>query len=322
MPSLVWDNIGDRTYESGLDRGVLYLPDGTAVPWNGLTSVIENFDKSTSPVYFDGMKINDLAELGNFSASLKAITYPDEFVELEGNSPVHRGIFVGDQKPQIFGLSYRTRVGDDVAGPEAGYKIHILYNVTAIPSSKTSQTLAEVLNPEEFEWTLTAVPEEFPGFRPTAHIVIDTADVDPWLIEELEEILYGGTYAEASLIPMLDLLSFVRDWYRVKIINNGDGTWTAISRREGFISISPEQIFSIVQVNAVYINDYTYIIADTKDIFDVPLIKIFDNGDGTWSATTDDESLISITDGVFQILQANEVMINPDTYRIRDTAQT
>ncbi len=102
MPGLVWDQVGDRVYETGLDKGVLYLPDGSAVPWNGLTSIIEKFDKESSPIYYDGMKIADLVVLGDFSASMKAVTYPDEFVELEGLVSPKRGTVFGDQRPQTF----------------------------------------------------------------------------------------------------------------------------------------------------------------------------------------------------------------------------
>ena len=136
MPILEWDKVGERYYETGIDRGVLYMPDGSAVPWNGLTSVIEHFDKSTSPVYYDGMKISDLVSLGDFSATMKAVTYPEEFVEIEGSAKLRNGLFVGDQPPQTFCLCYRTKIGNDVDGVDSGYKIHLIYNLTAIPSDK------------------------------------------------------------------------------------------------------------------------------------------------------------------------------------------
>ncbi len=109
---MVWDRVGDRVYETGLDKGVLYLPDGSAVPWNGLTAIIEQFNKESSSVYYDGMKISDLVVLGEFAASMKAVTYPDEFVELEGLGSPRGGLFFGDQRPQTFGLCYRTQIGN------------------------------------------------------------------------------------------------------------------------------------------------------------------------------------------------------------------
>lgn len=319
--SIVWDQIGDRVYETGLDRGVLYLPDGSAVPWNGLTAIIEQFDKENIPVYFDGMKIQDLVILGNFSASMKAVTYPDEFVELEGLAPVKPGVFYGDQSPQTFGLCYRTQIGNDLEGDADGYKIHILYNVTAIPTEKTYATVTPDPSLVEFEWTITAVPEEVPGFRPTAHIIIDTRDVDPWLIQELEEMLYGTTFANAALIPMSEMVAYLNDWFRVKIIDNGDGTWTAVSERGDFIRhIEGSTYFEIVGVNAVYLDEETFVISDTINSSDVPQISVNDTGNGYWTATTDHDGLILITSpGFFEIRNANVVYQNDDFWSITDT---
>lgn len=322
MPQLVWDKVGDRIYETGLDRGVLYLPDGSAVPWNGLTSVIEQFDKELTPVYFDGMKINDLVVLGSFAASMRAVTYPDEFMEFEGVTSSRQGLFFGDQRPQTFGLCYRTHIGNDLDGEASAYKIHIIYNVTAIPSEKTHASMSAEPSLVEFEWNITAVPEEFPGFRPTAHIIVDSRTLDPWLLVELEEKLYGSNSANASLIPMPDLVNFMNEWARVKIIDNGDGTWSATTDYPGFISLSSEDIFTITKVNAVYLNDDTYQISDTHNITDVPQLRIHDNGDGTWSATTDHDNLIVIfDDNTFEIRNANADFLTETTYQISDTTE-
>lgn len=272
VTNLVWDNVGDRVYETGLDRGVLYLSDGSAVPWNGLTSIVEKFDKETVPVYYDGMKINELVSLGDFSATMKAMTYPDEFVEIEGLGKLSDGLFVGDQKPKTFGLCYRTKIGNDVEGNDAGYKIHLLYNVTAIPNDKTYETMGESLSPVEFEWNITAVPEEIPGFRPTAHIIINTIDFDPRLLEEVEGMLYGSDTDFAALIPMSDLISFMSEWYRITppepheiyIVDNGDGTWSATTDIDGLITVDIDGNFEIRDANAIFAGDH-YRISDTVD---------------------------------------------------------
>lgn len=322
MTKLVWDRVGDRVYESGLDKGVLYLPDGSAVPWNGLTSIIESFDKESSPVYYDGMKIQDLVVLGDFSATMKAVTYPNEFTDLEGFGEVKRGLFYADQSPKTFGLCYRTKVGNDLVGEDAGYKIHVLYNVTAIPNDKNYATTSDQLSLVEFEWNITAVPEEIPGFRPTAHIILDSTEIDPWLLEELEEMLYGATIADAALIPMSELVVLIQNWFRVQIIDNEDGTWTAIEHRPGFIHVDPDRSFSIVGVNAVYLDDVTYLLSDTADISEVPQIKINDNLNGTWTATTDHaELIIEIDEKTVEIRNANVVFLNPTVYQISDTTE-
>lgn len=317
MARLTWDRVGARTYENGIDQGVLYLPDGTAVPWSGLTSIDEKPERETNPVYFDGRKINDGVSVGDFAATLSAITYPEELEVLEGGTKLRNGVLVNDQPPKPFALCYRTMIGNDVATDVVGYKIHVIYNVTAIPSEKTFASVSDEPEIVEFQWDLVAVPEELPGMRPTAHLTIDTRHLDPWLLEELELILYGGTTAEAALMPMPALFAFLRDWYRVKITDNGDGTWTATEIRPGFITFHAEtDIFEIIKVNAVYLDDDTYVIADTE-YEDVNRIDISDNGDGTWTAQTDNDAVIDINpDGSFVIRAIDVVLAGPDMYRI------
>lgn len=259
--SLIWDEVGSRTYESGVDRGVLYLPDGSAIPWNGLTSVVEHSGKEDSPIYFDGMKINVLVSSGDFSASMTAITYPDEFSEIEGLGFITPGVFYANQTPKSFGLSYRTMIGNDVEGDSAGYKIHVLYNVIAVPSDKSYSTMSAESTPSQFEWEISAVPEEISGFRPTAHIIIDSREVHPILLEELETILYS---TETPLIPMAELAAYINDWYIIKIVDHGDGTWSAITDYEELIVMTSPTQFEILDANAIYLDADTYEISDTN----------------------------------------------------------
>ena len=264
MPVLQWDAAGDRIYESGLDHGVLYLEDGSAVPWNGLTAVTESFDKTTSPIYFDGSKVNDLVTLGDFQASLKAITYPDEFLRFEGIGNALEGVQFSDQKPKTFALSYRTQIGSDVEASGEGYKIHVLYNVTAIPSNKDYASFSSDPTLTEFEWTITAVPEEVPGFRPTAHIIFDSRYIDPDLLADIELLLYGGVTANAALPAFADLIELLFGFYRVEIVDNKDGTWTANTIFEGYISMLSEEEFQIDNVDATYLDADTYEISSTR----------------------------------------------------------
>lgn len=323
MPVLIWDKIGDKKFETGLDRGVLYLPDGSAVPWNGLSSVVEHIDASIEMVYYDGMKISELVSLGEFSASLKALTYPDEFIELEGAETLKHGIFANQQKTKRFGLCYRTQIGNDQKS-SSGYKIHLIYNVLAIPSDKTWSTIGDSLSFTEFEWVISAIPENVPGLRPTAHITIDSTKVDPWLLEEIEAMLYGDTHSHASLIPMDELISHVTEWYRIKIIDNMDGTWTAISRRPESIHIEEiTQWFEIINCSARFLDDVTFVISDTMDIEDIPEIFITDDGDGAWTASTSEQGLITIfPNGSFEIKEANAVYNTPEEYEISNTVFT
>lgn len=262
MTRLRWDEIGSKKYETGVDRGVLYLPDGTAVAWNGLTEITEKNDGDSTPVYFDGNKISDLVTLGGFVATMKAITYPDEFAELEGYAEITPGIFAGQQRPKVFNLCYRTLVGNDL-DEAAGYKLHILYNVTAIPSDKTFATVSEDPEITQFEWEITAIPEEVEGYKPSAHISIDSREVEPDLLQNIEDVLYGVPGIDGALIPMIDFTNFLYFGYKWKIVDNGDGTWAAITPVEGLIYLGPEDgLWTLYEVNASYLSDDIYLITD------------------------------------------------------------
>lgn len=325
MPHLVWDEVGKRIYETGLDRGVLYLVDGKAIPWNGLTNITETFDHESSPVYFDGMKINDLISLGDFAATMKAVTYPDEFIALEGMGQLRPGVFVADQQPQAFHLSYRTKIGNDLVGDDAAYKIHIVYNVLALPKDKVYAT--QSVNPSvvEFEWDISAIPEEIPGFRPTAHLVIDSRDFDPWLLEIVESWLYGDEFSVAELPTMFDLVTFIQSWYRWRVTDNGDGTYTLVSGKPGMPSFTGSnlEIFTALGIYVVDHGDGTFTVYDTYDLKDIPQIKIVDHGDGTWTAQTSHDGLFAVdpVTGYFNIYNANAIMLGPDKYQLTDTSE-
>ena len=142
MATLVWDEIGKRFYETGISKGVFYDVSGYGVAWNGLTALEETVSSEVQAVHFDGVKFNDIVTMGDFTATLRAWTYPDEFLPYEGILEDVLGFFVTDQPQSQFGLSYRTEMGDDVNGITGGYKIHLLYNLTALPSQKVYNTLS------------------------------------------------------------------------------------------------------------------------------------------------------------------------------------
>lgn len=210
MPKLRWNDVGQRFYETGLDRGVLYLADRTGVPWSGLTSVEEDLSEDSSePLYFDGIKYMDAPAFGDYSATLSAFTYPDEFLEYEGIVDLGSGLFVDGQDSKLFGLSYRTRVGNDTEGPEHGYKIHLVYNLTAIPSDVLHETLMPSSNVTEFSWTISGIPEGASGYRPTAHVIFDSRDLPVAMLAGLEDILYGDADSTAHLPTINELIDFV-----------------------------------------------------------------------------------------------------------------
>jgi len=257
MAAIVWNQLDTRQFETGVDRGVLYPLDACGVPWQGLTSVEEQQVNSSEPVYFDGVKFNDLVTVGDFNATLKAITYPDEFMVYEGIIEDQTGVELYNQPYGRFGLSYRTLIGD-ASGKMDHYKIHLLWNLTAVPSAKTYETISDEFNLSEFEWTITAIPEDIEFYRPTAHVVLDTRKLDPWLLADLEEILYGSEEDCPRLPSLKGLASYIRKWDRLVITDHGDGTWTASCPREGIIEMISETEFRITTDTAEYITPDEY----------------------------------------------------------------
>jgi hypothetical protein len=193
MTALEWDKVGDRRYETGIDRGVLFVKGGPAVPWNGLSSVTEAVGRDVKSYYLDGVKYLDHHVPGSYSAKLAAFTYPDELEELLGMREYVPGVFLHDQRAKLFNLSYRTLVGNDVEGTEYGYKVHIIYNVLAIPSDNAMNSLSDSSNLSPFEWELKGTPNLMLGVRPTAHISLDSRRIDPALLAAIELLLYGGS---------------------------------------------------------------------------------------------------------------------------------
>ncbi len=260
MATLVWDQVGDRSYELGVSKGVLYKEDGFGVSWNGLIAVEETIDNEVEPVHFDGVKFNDIVTIGDFSAVLRAFTYPDEFDYYQGILEAQDGFFVTGQPLAKFGLSYRTEIGNDVSGAQLGYKIHILYNLTAIPSTISRQTISESIDPLELEWTISAIPEDIETFRATAHVIFDSRKLDPLLLLDLEGILYGDEDSDPRLPSLKGLAAFVDKWDRLIIEDHGDGTWSATSSEPGVISMLDADTFQIISDTADYLDADTYTI--------------------------------------------------------------
>jgi hypothetical protein len=224
MPKLTWDQVGERRFETGLDRGVLYLDDGTGVPWNGLTSVVTSADNiKVTPYYVDGVRYYNDRSAGEFSATIKAFTYPDEFMQFDGILSPALGMYLDDQDVDSrFGLSYRTRIGNDVKGSDFAYKIHILYNLSAVPTDKTYTSQGKDVDPSEFSWDVTGIPEPFSGYRPTVHAIVDSRTMTSSGLALIEDKLYGSSTTSATLPSLQSLFGLV-----FAVLDNGDGTWTA-----------------------------------------------------------------------------------------------
>lgn len=205
MSKLVWDQTGERYYETGVKQGVLY-PQSTGgsypkgVAWNGITAVTESpSGAEATPLYADDIKYLNLMSVEEFGATIEAYTYPDEFAECDGSASIATGVTIGQQKRNAFGLCYRTVLGNDVENNDYGYKLHLIYGAVAAPSEKGYATINDSPEAITFSWEITTTPVEVPGFKPTASVTIDSTKVDADKLQALEDILYGSESEEARL---------------------------------------------------------------------------------------------------------------------------
>ena len=205
MTALIWDAVGERMYETGVDHGVLYLANeggdyDTGFAWNGLVTVTESpTGAEATALYADNIKYLNIQSVEEFGATIEAYTYPDEFAECDGSASPEVGVMVGQQTRRMFGLSYRTRVGNDVLGTAYGYKLHLIYGALAAPSEKAYSTINDTPEAITFSWEVSTTPTTVDGFSPTASIVIDSAKVDADALGELEDLLYGTVGSDPSL---------------------------------------------------------------------------------------------------------------------------
>lgn len=208
MPKLEWDKTGERFYETGVEKGVLYpmvsgaYPKGVA--WNGLTAVNEKpTGAEPSALWADNTKYLNLISNEEFEAGIEAYTYPDEFKECDGSKEIAVGVFIGQQARKMFGLSYVTKIGNDVELSEHGYKIHLIYGATASPSEKGYSTINDSPDAITFSWDVATTPVNAAGHKPTASLEIDSTKVDAVKLAAFEKVLYGDGDTEARL-PLPD----------------------------------------------------------------------------------------------------------------------
>ena len=208
MAKLVWDQTGERLYETGVKQGVLYVKEnGTydnGVAWNGLTAITESpSGAETTPLYADDIKYLNLLSTEEFAATIEAYTYPDEFMQCDGSAPLSTGVYIGQQSRKTFGMCYRTVLGNDEDNNDYGYKLHLIYGCLAAPSEKGSSTINDSPGAITFSWEVSTTPENVTGHKPTATITIDSTKADKQKLAALETILYGSETVEPRL-PLPD----------------------------------------------------------------------------------------------------------------------
>ena len=207
MSKLIWDKIGERQYETGVSKGVLYpMSEGNypkGVAWNGLTGVTESPEGAeATPLYADNIKYINLMSAESFKATVEAYTYPDEFAACNGETELTTGVTIGQQTRNTFGMSYQTKVGND-SDADAGYKIHLIYGALAAPSEKAYATVNDSPEAITFSWEVSTTPVEVEGLKPTASLTIDSTKVAKEKMAAIEKILYGDTEVEPRL-PLPD----------------------------------------------------------------------------------------------------------------------
>jgi hypothetical protein len=210
MTTLTWDKAGERLYETGVDRGVLYIPNGAGAyvngySWNGLTTVTESPSGAESnPQYADNIKYLNLVSAEEFGGTIEAFTFPDEFMQCDGTATPTPGVGLGQQSRKSFGLSYRSKVGNDLDGQDHGYKIHLVYGGLAAPSEKAFATINDSPEAITFSWEFTTTPVAVGTiagvtYKPTATITVDSTKVAADELATLEEFLYGTAGTDPSL---------------------------------------------------------------------------------------------------------------------------
>ena len=207
MAVLMWDQEGKRLYETGVEKCALYPRDTTGaypkgVAWNGITTVTESpSGAEATPIYADNNKYLNLFSTEELGLTIGAYTYPDEFAECDGSASIVEGVYAGQQRRTSFGLAYKTLLGNDVAGTDHGYRLHLVYGCTASPSEKGFSTVNDSPEAISFSWSVTTTPVEVTGLKPTALLTIDSTKVEKTKLKALEDVLYG-TESSTPRLPL------------------------------------------------------------------------------------------------------------------------
>lgn len=242
MSRIAWNTSGSRVYEAGVDRGVLYIGTSAGVPWVGLVSVDENPDGGeTKAYYIDGEKYLNISSSDEFGASITAFTYPVEFGACDGTARVRPGVFFGQQGRKPFGFSYRTKVGNDSAGTEFAYKIHLVYNALAAPASRSLSTFSDSVEAADFSWDISTKNRRVAGYASTAHVIIDSRYTHPFTMAALEDILYGSDTGVARLLTPEEIVTIYDVPVVWEVVDNLDGSFDISGPDDNVRDIGLEQ---------------------------------------------------------------------------------
>ena len=217
MPKLKWDQTGERLYETGVDKVVLFPMEstgqyGAGVAWNGITAVNESpSGAEPTALYANNGKYLNLISNEDFAATIEAYTYPDEFEECDGSKEIAPGVVIGQQKRKVFGLAYRSLIGNDVDGNDHGYKLHLVYGCLAGPSENNHSTVNDSPEAGTMSWSVSTTPVEVADAKPTATVTIDSTKADKTKLKKLEDMLYGTEQAESKLPLPAEVITLMKD---------------------------------------------------------------------------------------------------------------
>lgn len=209
MTRVTWDASGERLYQTGIDRGMIYLEDGTVSTWNGLVSVTENPSGGDSvATYLDGQKVLNVPVGDNYEGTIESLSLPLTAAACAGWGILQYGLYASNQPKETFGFSYRTLIGDDVNGTNFAYRIHVIFNCTAKASDFTHETVKDQPSLKSYSWGITAVPVSFSSRRPTAHVIFDTRVQSSPTITAIEALLYGDDETD-PVMPTADQIALL-----------------------------------------------------------------------------------------------------------------
>lgn len=214
--ALVWDQVGEKLFETGVKKGVLYKRDASGaypkgVAWNGLTAVNENpSGAEPTALYADDTKYVTIMSTEDYSLDIEAYMYPDEFAECDGSAELTEGVTIGQQTRKPFGFSWVTTIGNDVDGTDYGYKIHLVYGCLASPTEKNHSSINDSPDATNPSWSVSTTPVEVAGHKPTVTLEIDSTKVGEKALAAIEKVLYGSAEAEARLPLPDEVLSIIK----------------------------------------------------------------------------------------------------------------
>lgn len=221
MTKLDWSQAGGRYFEAGIDRGVLFVSGSPGIPWIGLVNFTQSHSGGeSSPRYLDGVKISNRSSPEELEGTLEAYMYPVEFERCDGTYRAENGLRITQQRRKPFSMVFRSKIGNDTAGLERGYKLHLMYNLTAEPSDVGFKTLADQNEPLTFSWKVTSRGVPVEGYRPSAHYIIDSRDIPSALLQSVEDLLYGTETTDA-VIPSPGELLFLFDSFEDTVYDAG-----------------------------------------------------------------------------------------------------